>query len=144
MIAHHLAQLATTIDITLDSAACDGQLGALDTAQSPPIYHVDISCTVLFVEITHAASKDVAALGVGHASSGGVKLRLRNVVMRLPLIPIPTCNLGPLSKVGFCDSIWRIAACTSLRNNILISITNRTATDGDVYVATTLDRKSVV
>ena len=114
MVSHHLAQLATTIDTALYGAARDSQFGAFHAAQPPPVHNVDKGCTVLFVEITHSACKDITAFGV----------------------------LQAVVAVKFCQ--WHGAALKSVRRivDVLVAVADGATADGDVDVPTTLREES--
>ena len=60
----HGTQLATTIHITLNSTALDGQLGLFYTSHFPPVYGRDRRFAIQLVESTHTTCKDVTALGM--------------------------------------------------------------------------------
>ena len=60
----HGTQLATTIHITLNSTALNGQLGLFYTSHFPPIHGCDRRYAIQLVESAHATCKDVTALGM--------------------------------------------------------------------------------
>ena len=125
MRAANPANLTTTIDITLNlSRATDGHLSASDLTQVEPI--AERCCSIQLIDTSHGTCKDVTTLGMFQS--------------------IYIVVIGIFYQLKFC--VWYVIAglqrgqtrsiCVDRNINILMVITNSTATDGnrDVTIST--------
>ena len=140
MVSHYLTQLTATIDAALDSAAGNSKLGTLDITQFPPVNAADGRRVVQLRHASHAAGKDVAALGVGKPCSVSPGVICINRVQCkygfgyiVVVLPILQCIIPGL--INFSN---RFSRKWNVESVILVFtvVTDGAATDGDVDMAT--------